>query len=64
MPCSPHPETGGQGAPVTIAVLSNDSDADGDSLTVTAVITPANGTAIRNATNTVTRRDVGFVGTG
>ena len=33
------------GQPLTIAVLSNDSDADGDALTVTAVTPPAHGTA-------------------
>jgi serine/threonine protein phosphatase PrpC len=41
-------------APVTIAVLANDGDPDGDPLTVTAVGTPASGTAVRNADNTVT----------
>jgi hypothetical protein len=33
------------GQPLTINVLSNDSDADGDALTVTAVTPPAHGTA-------------------
>ena len=33
------------GTAVEIAVLANDTDADGDDLTVTAVTTPANGTA-------------------
>lgn len=31
--------------PVTVYVLANDSDADGDALTITTVVTPANGTA-------------------
>jgi serine/threonine protein phosphatase PrpC len=42
------------GAPVTINVLGNDSDPDGDNLTVTAVGTPAHGTAVINADNTIT----------
>jgi hypothetical protein len=32
--------------PVTISVLDNDRDAEGDTLTVTAVLTPTNGTAV------------------
>ncbi|MHC1765230.1 MAG: Ig-like domain-containing protein [Verrucomicrobiia bacterium] len=32
--------------PVTIYVLANDSDVDGDALTITSVSTPANGTAV------------------
>jgi large repetitive protein len=39
--------------PVTISVLSNDSDADGDPLTVTAATSP-NGTAIINPDGTIT----------
>ena len=39
---------------VTIAVLPNDTDADGDSLTVTTVSTPAHGTASVNPNGTVT----------
>ena len=38
----------------TIAVLANDTDANGDTLTVTAVTTPAHGTAAINANGTVT----------
>jgi serine/threonine protein phosphatase PrpC len=45
---SPH------GNPVTINVLGNDSDADGDKLTVTAIGTPGHGTAVVNADNTIT----------
>jgi uncharacterized repeat protein (TIGR01451 family)/CSLREA domain-containing protein len=37
--------TTNQGAPVTIDVVANDSDADGDTLTVIAASTPAHGTA-------------------
>jgi hypothetical protein len=50
--------------PVTINVLANDSDPDGDPLTVTSVTDPPNGTATRNADNTVTYRpNCGFTGT-
>lgn len=38
----------------TISVLANDSDADGDSLSVTAVSNAAHGTVVRNANGTVT----------
>ena len=37
--------------PVTISVLTNDTDVDGDSLTVTAVTQPAHGSASYTATN-------------
>lgn len=48
---------------VTIAVLANDSDPDGDPLTVTAVTDPASGGAVRNADGTVTYTpDPGFGG--
>ena len=40
--------------PISINVLGNDSDVDGDALTVTAASTPANGTVVINADNTVT----------
>jgi hypothetical protein len=42
------------GIPVTINVLANDSDPNGDSLTVTSVTQPANGTATNNGDGTVT----------
>jgi hypothetical protein len=49
--------------PVTIAVLSNDTDPDGDSLSVGSVTRPANGTATRNTDNTVTYSpNSGFTG--
>jgi hypothetical protein len=51
--------------PVTIAVLANDSDPDGDPMTVTGVTKPANGTAAINSTtpNTVTYTSkTGFTG--
>lgn len=41
--------------PVTVAVLANDSDVDGDALTVTLISTdPMSGTAVVNADNTIT----------
>ena len=43
-----------QGASVVIAVLANDSDPDGDTLTVVSVGSPAHGTATINADGTVT----------
>jgi hypothetical protein len=42
------------GAPVVIDVLANDTDADGDALTVTNVENPPDGTAGINADDTVT----------
>ncbi len=41
-------------AAATIAVLGNDSDADGDVLTLSAVGTPAHGAAVANANGTIT----------
>ena len=50
--------------PITITVLVNDSDPDGDPLTVIAVSTPANGTAVINGDYTVTYTpNAGFFGT-
>jgi hypothetical protein len=40
--------------PITIDVLANDSDVDGDSLTVDSVTLPANGTATINPDGTIT----------
>ena len=40
--------------PVTVNVLGNDSDIDGDALSVTAATAPANGTAVVNADGTIT----------
>ncbi len=49
---------------VTIAVLDNDSDVDGDSLSVMAVTAPANGTAVINPDSTITYTpDANFNGT-
>lgn len=51
------------GVPVTINVLANDTDPDGDSLTVTAVSDPPNGTAVNNGNGTVTyTSECGFQG--
>jgi hypothetical protein len=43
-----------QGAPVTINVLANDSDPDGDTLTVSSVTLGAHGTVVINTNNSVT----------
>ena len=52
-----------QDTPVTINVLANDSDIDGDALTVTNLTQPASGVATINADQTVTYTpNTGFVG--
>ena len=52
-----------QGLAVQIAVLENDSDPDGDPLTVGAVTLPDNGSVSINADGTITYTpDVGFIG--
>ena len=43
-----------QDTPVIVSVLANDTDVDGNLLTVTAVTGPAHGSAVINANNTVT----------
>ncbi|TDR48896.1 outer membrane protein OmpA-like peptidoglycan-associated protein [Tahibacter aquaticus] len=49
--------------PVTVNVLGNDSDPDGDSLSIGAVGTPAHGTVVRNSNGSVTYTPVaGFEG--
>jgi subtilisin family serine protease len=49
---------------VTIAVLANDRDADGDALTLTGVTQPSSGTATANADGTVTYTpETNFTGT-
>ncbi|SFE08600.1 Ca2+-binding protein, RTX toxin-related [Roseivivax sediminis] len=51
------------GTPVTVSVLDNDTDADGDPLTITDVSDPANGAVNVNEDGTVTYTpDAGFVG--
>ncbi|MEL7182077.1 MAG: Ig-like domain-containing protein, partial [Pseudomonadota bacterium] len=42
------------GGPVTVAVLANDSDPEGDALSVTAITQPTNGTAVLNGNGTLT----------
>jgi hypothetical protein len=50
--------------PVTINVVSNDTDVDGDSLSVTSVTDPPNGTVTNNGDGSVTYTpDPGFFGT-
>ncbi|MEM7133310.1 MAG: Ig-like domain-containing protein [Chloroflexota bacterium] len=52
-----------QDTSVTIDLLTNDSDIEGDSLSVTSISQPGNGTNARNADETVTYTPtVGFVG--
>lgn len=46
--------TTNEDSPVTINVLANDIDPDGDALTVSIAAAPANGVAVVNADNTVT----------
>lgn len=43
-----------QNQPVTVAVLSNDTDLDGDALTVVSITQGANGTVINNGDGTLT----------
>src|SRR5207247_8864337 len=43
-----------QGTPATIAVLVNDSDTDGDVLTIAALGIPAHGSAVANPNGTIT----------
>lgn len=47
----------------TIPVLANDTDADGDTLTVTAVTQPANGTVVNNGASVTFTPAAGFSGT-
>ena len=48
------PESTNEDTPVTIVVLSNDSDIDGDMLTTTGVLSgPSNGVATLNANGTI-----------
>ena len=50
--------------PVTIAVLTNDSDPDGDTLTISSNTTPTSGTLVKNANGTFTyTAAAGFSGT-
>jgi hypothetical protein len=49
--------------PVSISVLSNDTDVDGDPLTVISVTQPANGTATNNGTDVTYAPNPNFNGT-
>ena len=52
-----------QGRPVTINVVANDTDADGDTLTAASVTQPSHGTAVTNGNGTVTYSpNSGFTG--
>jgi hypothetical protein len=46
-----------------VDVLANDSDADGDALTVTGVTDPPNGTAVNNGSDVTYTPDANFAGT-
>src|SRR5206468_161354 len=52
-----------QNTPVTISVLANDTDPDGDPLTVQSVTQPANGTATTNGTTATYTPNNNFTGT-
>lgn len=51
------------GTPVSIAVLSNDSDPDGNPLTLTAVTQGSHGSVTRNGSTVTYTPNAGFVGT-
>ena len=60
------PDTGstGEGEPITLAVLDNDTDVESTPLTVTAWSPPANGTVVVNDNGTLTYTpNDGFIGT-
>lgn len=52
------------GTAVTINVLANDSDPDGDPLTITAVSNVSNGTAVISGSSVIFTPAAGFTGTG
>jgi len=49
--------------PVTIAVLPNDSDPDGDALSVESVTQPSHGTAVPSGTSVIYTPALGYAGT-
>ncbi len=51
-----------QGVPVTLATLSNDSDPEGDTLTITSVGMPSNGTAVISGGEIIYTPNPGFTG--
>jgi hypothetical protein len=52
----------GEGIPVAINILANDTDPDGDTLTVSAVTQPAHGSVEHTATNVTYLPAIGFSG--
>lgn len=48
------PVTTDEDTPITVSVLDNDSDVDGDTISVLSVSDPSNGTAVLNVDDTVT----------
>ncbi len=52
-----------ENVPITIDVLGNDSDPDGDSLSVQSTTQPANGSVVTNGTDVTYAPDPGFHGT-
>jgi hypothetical protein len=66
MPPRAHPDAAGTGtdSPVTISVLANDTDPNGDVLTMTATTAPAHGTIVATPDGVVTYTpETGFCGT-
>ena len=51
------------GQPVVVNVLANDSDPDGDTLTIIGVTTPASGSVVANGSSVTYTPAAGFVGT-
>ena len=51
-----------ENTPVTVDVLANDTDPDGDTLTVSDVTQPTNGTVTNNGTDVTYTPDTGFSG--
>ena len=51
-----------QGVPVTLTTLANDSDPEGDTLTITSVGTPSNGTAVISGGEIIYTPNPGFTG--
>lgn len=61
---NPDAATTGAGTPVVIAPLANDTDVDGDTLSILGTPSSANGTVAVNGDGTITfTPDAGFVGT-
>ena len=56
-------KTAQSGVLTSVDVLANDSDTDGDTLTITSVTQAANGSVTNNGSNVTYRSNPGFVGT-